>query len=384
MDFILSQLHSLSFTEKIIAYLFIGSSLIQLFYYFFFYARTFSFGKTGKSASNEQPGLSVIICAKNEGNNLKGFLEKVLTQDYPNYQVVVVDDASQDHTNAVLNEYKKKYSHLYVTHLEENRQFPHGKKLALTVGVKAAKHERMVFTDADCRPDSNKWLQSIAEATSSGKDIILGYGAYLKRRGLLNRIIRFDTLFIGIQYLTFAKAGLPYMGVGRNMSYTKKTYDSVRGFSSHYHILSGDDDLFINQTARKKNTTTVTVPDSIVRSVPKTTFSSYIYQKRRHLTTGKHYRFVHKLMLGTEILSRMLFYISFALALSLNVLPTFVFGLFALRFLWQHAIVLKAGQVFKEKDLPVFTLFFDIFIPLLNIWASLSKYLIKNKIKHKW
>jgi len=380
---IFSDFLNLNILWQTITAVFAGSFLIQIFYYLFFYIRVFAFFKKAPKTHNDFP-LSVIICARNEGNNLKGFLQKVLEQDYPNYEVIVVDDASEDHTNAVLNEYKKKYKKLYVTHIEKNAKFPHGKKLALTIGIKAAKYKHLVFTDADCRPDSDKWLQSIADSYNSETKLVLGYGGYLHKKGLLNKLIRFDTLFIALQYMSFAKAGIPYMGVGRNMSYTKDLYESAKGFSSHYHVLSGDDDLFVNQTANKKNTVICADKASIVRSAPKRRLSEFIHQKRRHLSTGKYYKFKHQLLLSGEVVSRLFFYLTLCLTLSAQIFPWVVLSLFIFRLLVQYLSIGKLSQGFNEKDLRIFIIFFDIFIPLLNIWTFLSKYFIKNKINQRW
>lgn len=384
MEPIISYFFELNTSLQILCLVLAGSFAFQLFYYLFFYARIFGFSAKASQKHNHMP-LSVIICARNEGNNLKGFLESVLRQNYPKFQTIVVNDASEDHTVAVLNEYKKKYPDLYVTHLENNKQFPHGKKLALTVGIKAAEYPHMVFTDADCRPDSSLWLQSIADSYNNEKTkIVTAYGGYIKRQGLLNKLIRFDTLFIALQYLSFAKAGLPYMGVGRNLSYTKEIYESVKGFSSHYHLLSGDDDLFVNQAATKENTAICTNKESIIRSVPKYKFKDLLNQKRRHLSTGKYYKTKHKILLTLEPLSRMLFYTAFITLAVIGLWPWFIWGIFAFRFIIQSAVMLKATGLMGEKDLRFFIIFFDIFIPLLNIWSFYSKFLIKNRINQQW
>ncbi len=383
MDFFLSNFQKLSLLEVTVFYTFAGSFVIQFFYYLFFYSRALGFGKKLNNTNNEKPGISIVICAKNEADNLKKFLEKVLTQDYPKYQVVVVNDTSNDNTDEILFEFKRKYKHLYTTHLEEDRRFTHGKKLALTIGIKAAKYDRIALIDADCVPHTDQWLNCIV-AAANNKSIVLGYGAYFKRKGLLNKLIRFETMFTGLQYLSFAKAGIPYMGVGRNMSYTKEVYNSVNGFSSHYHILSGDDDLFINQTAKGKNTAIMTDSNSIVYSVPKKTFKQYFQQKRRHLTTGKHYKFKHKFLLATEIVSRLLFYTIFVISLIFNNLWMLVLPAFGLRFLWQHIIFFKTGKTFKEKDLVYFTILFDIFTPLLNIGIVVGKLFTSKKNRYKW
>jgi hypothetical protein len=99
----------------------------------------------------------------------------------------------------------------------KNQHLKPGKKLSITLGVKGAKFEHLILTDADCRPASRNWLKSIAENFSNEKQIVLGYGPYKKEKGFLNRLIRFDTTWIGMNYFSMALAKLPYMGVGRNL-----------------------------------------------------------------------------------------------------------------------------------------------------------------------
>lgn len=360
--------------------LFIIVFLIQILYYLFFYVRVFSKEKKTNVLNDVKIPISVVICAKNEAENLKNFLPKILTQDYPNFEVIVVNDCSTDNTTEILSELKNKHKKLYYTNIEYNPNFPHGKKLALTVGIKAAKNEYIVFTDADCYPTSNQWISSIAKNYKNKKtQIVLAYGAYEKRKGLLNKIIRFDTLFIAIQYLTFAKAGIAYMGTGRNMSYKKSLYEKQKGFSSHYHILSGDDDLFINKAANKKNVTVTYNPNSFTYSLPKVKFKNFKYQKKRHLSTGKHYKFFHKILLGGEIISRFLFYLLFLLSLAFKINMHFAITLLLIRMLVQILIIAKASKVFNEKYIFLLSPIFDIILPLINLKIVILNFFKKNR-----
>src|SRR5690606_34092381 len=163
----------------------------------------------------------------------------------------------------------------------------HGKKFALSLGIKAAQYEHLVFTDADCVPESSDWLTHMAGAFSGGKEIVLGYSPYLRRAGMLNALIRFETFHTAMSYLSYALKGKPYMGVGRNMAYTKSLFFRGKGFASHMHIASGDDDLFVNQNATPHNTTICIHPEAHVWSEPKTTFSAYARQKTRHAGASK-------------------------------------------------------------------------------------------------
>ena len=227
--------------------------LVLLWYYLYFFARVAFYKEPTSLVSNPTSPVSVIICAKNEDHNLPEFLPLILSQDYPDFEVVVVDDCSSDNTPDVLREFEKKYKHLKVITVKEDKKHHHGKKFAVMVGIKGAKNEHLLFTDGDCKPVDNQWIKKMMRSfTSPNTEIVLGYSKYEKLPGFLNKLIRFDTFHIALQYLSFAKAGSPYMGVGRNLAYKKSLFFKHKGFATHYHIESGDDDLFINRQRPKQ------------------------------------------------------------------------------------------------------------------------------------
>ena len=343
-----------------IAGLFVISLFIQLFYYLFFYLRL-AWYKPVLLKTTAEP-FSVIICAHNEAENLEKFLPLVLQQDYPEFEVIVVNDCSDDYSEDLLKKIRLKYSNLKFTTIKKDEKFIHGKKLAQTIGIKSAKYETLLFIDADCYPESDKWIKNVSESYQTKTEIVLGYGGYEKAHGFLNKLIRFDTLFIGMQYLTFARAGLPYMGVGRNLSYKKNLFFKNKGFATHVRLQSGDDDLFVNETANNKNTGIVISPESITRSIPKKRFIYWLRQKRRHHTTFGHYKNAHKVLLGAEPISRMFFYSCFVILLVLNFFPLFVLITFIIRLIVQLMTLYFATSRLLEKDLLLYSPIFDVLI----------------------
>lgn len=329
-----------------------------------------------------EPAVSIIICARNEATNLQKHIPLICQQKYSNFEVVVVNDASTDNTEFVLRELEKKHSNLRHTTIHQDKKFDHGKKLAMTIGIKASKYDNLVLTDADCAPAGDLWLSGMAEKLQM-KPIVLGYGAYKTQKGLLNRIIRFDTFQIAANYMTAARLGMPYMGVGRNLAYQKEIYDKAQGFKKHYHIESGDDDLLVNQMARRKNTATNLNPDCFTYSVPKETFRQWVLQKKRHVGAGAAYRFIHKIFL------------SFIWALTTATLPLLVIinltdtnfyvevliftatYLLLLIILWKFTM-----RKFREKG---FLLLIPLFELIINTLPAilLTKKLIKRK-QSKW
>lgn len=326
--------------------------------------------------------VSIVICAKNEEKNLEKHLPTILEQDFPDFEVVVVNDCSTDGTENLLSELSLRYGNLRFTSIPANDQFLHGKKLAVTIGLKAAKYDYVLLTDADCYPVSNQWLQRMASQFTREKQIVLGYGGYERRKGLLNLLIRYETVFTAIQYLSFALKGHPYMGVGRNLAYEKKLFFNNKGFARHYHLSSGDDDLFINEIARKENTTVEISPESHTRSIPKTSLRSWIKQKKRHLSVGSHYKRGSRIRLGGEFISRLLNYLVLALLLVLTSWKWPVLVCFGV-LVSIRSIIFKMGmRTLNEKYLLLPSLLLDPVMPILlgMIWLS-SK--VANK-KQSW
>jgi len=236
-----------------------------------------------------------------------------------------------------------------------------GKKYPLSIGIREAKHEIILLTDADCVPASEHWIEKMQNGYDENIEIVLGYGAYHKRKGLLNKLIRFETFHTALQYLSYALAGIPYMGVGRNLSYKKSLFIRNKGFSSINHIPGGDDDLFINKTATKKNTAVVIDPDAITRSIPKTTWGGWLRQKSRHYSTAKFYKPKHKFLLGLYFATQFIFYPLLASAIIFYDWR-YVLAVFGIRFLVQAFVLFKTMKKMGEKDLWPWFIFLDMWM----------------------
>ncbi|PCJ26564.1 MAG: glycosyl transferase family 2 [Flavobacteriales bacterium] len=357
---------------------YLGSFFVQLFFYFFFFTRI-AFHKHQRFRGKYNP-VSVIICAKNERDNLLEFLPLYLNQEYTNFEVIVVNDSSVDDTEDVLKAFALQYKHLKIVNVPDSDRFFGSKKFALTLGIKAAKYNNLLLTDADCKPSSKYWIKYMSQYQKH-KSIVLGFGAYEYKKGLLNKLIRFETFYTALQYLSFSKAKIPYMGVGRNLAYYSDIFFKNKGFATHQHILSGDDDLFINEVANKKNTQIVIHQDAYTVSNAKTTYKNWYRQKQRHLLTGSRYKFKHKFMLGLLQFSQLLF-IGLFIALVLMVRPVYlIVGVFVIRYLIQMLIFKLSANKLGGKDLiilsPLYEIFFMVFNPLLVI----SNLIVK---KTKW
>ncbi|HEY0030935.1 MAG TPA: glycosyltransferase [Bacteroidia bacterium] len=352
---------------------------VQLRYYLFYFRRLAFYKQKDLSANT--PPASIVICAKNEDDNLVEFLPLIFEQDYPEFEVVVVNDCSYDNTADFLKEFAKKHENLKIVTIKEDENYSHGKKVALMMGIKGAKHEHMLLTDADCKPNGKTWLREMMQHFHGDTEIVLGYGAYEKQNGFLNKLIRFDTFMIALQFLSFSLARKTYMGTGRNLAYKKSLFFKMKGFASHYHIESGDDDLFVNEAATKRNSTIeVSVGNHTVSRV-KRSFKSWFRQKRRHVTTFKHYNGGSKFRLITISMSQYLFFTSFIALLILQFQPIIVLSFFALRVLVQMIIFNKSMKQLAEKDLLLLAPVIEIVLLSIYPMISVSNVFVK---KNKW
>lgn len=271
---------------------------------------------------SESEGVSIIVVARNEHDNLTRLLPILLEQNYPaEYEIIVADDNSTDDTFWLLKTAAQAFEHLKVVTVNHTPAGIHPKKYAITLAVKAARYEKLILTDADCRPSSANWLASIAGYFHE-KQIVIGYSPYTVRPGFLNRLIRYETLYTAMQYLSSALWGHPYMGVGRNLAYTKSLFLSNKGFNKFQRVVGGDDDLFVNNVATAHNTAVAIGTDTLVHSLPKATWREWWQQKRRHLSVGKYYHWKDRLWLGLNTIlcmtAHMLIWTSFAVSLLLQ------------------------------------------------------------------
>ncbi len=368
------------FTEAVFI-LFAITAAIQLYYYLNFYLRVHLF-RPEETKSGKEP-VSVIICARNEAENLSKFLPSVLEQDYPSYEVIVVNDCSEDSSDDVLGRFLLKYPHLKISNVNKDPKFTHSKKFAQFIGIKAAKNDILLFTDADCRPESDKWLEGMTSHFDDRISFVLGYGGYIREKGLLNKYIRYDSFTIAMQYLGMAICGIPYMGVGRNLAYRRSVFFDNKGYGVHNHIISGDDDLFVNSNAKRSNTATEFRHGTHTRSVPGTGLRNWFKQKKRHFTTAPYYKTRDKVLLITEPLTRTLFYVLFIVLLSFSFPWPLVTAVFGIRLITQVVVFILVQKKLNESLLIPFSLFFDIFSPIINSIVYFSN--IRSKTaKQRW
>ena len=365
-------------TEKVLLAVTGALFIIQVIYYFGLYNRIHLHSRAAARGNVHYaqgfPPISVIICAREESENLRRNLTAVLEQDYPQFEVIVINDGDTDESEDYLTLLENKYPHLYHSFVPDSSRYISRKKLAVTLGIKASKYDWLVFTEANCLPQSKQWLKLLARNFTSRTQVVLGYSGYERGKGWLHKCVAFDNLFNSMRYLGFALAGSPYMGIGRNLAYRKELFYNHKGFSAHLNLQRGDDDLFINHVATADNTRVETDADSIVRIQLVRRTKDWREEKIGYASTARLYHGVQRWLCGFETFTRLAFHAGWLALLGISLFHfhwlAAGIALFAgvLRFVIQMVIINKTAKDLDDKrryywSLPVF----DILQPIQSL-----------------
>lgn len=350
--------------------------IIQLVYYLWIYRKPYAYErKRDKSqpVPENLPSVSVVIASKNESENLEKFLPLILEQDYPQFEVVVVNMGSTDETDVLLKALNQKYTNLYHTYVPAEAEDVNNKKLALTLGIKAAKNDVLLFTEAYCAPVSDKWIQEFAKEFSKGKDIVLGFCRLeIEKKVGMRKFILYDNLVHGLKYLSLAILGKPFMGIGRNLAYKKEIFFENKGFSPILNIEAGEDDLYINKIVKDKGVGVVVSPESMTRSDVVNSFFTWRSLKSKYLYAKQFYKGMSSFVFGFETFSKYMFYLSVMAGIAYGVfsenylLLALSIILLAVRFIVQLNIIGKNSRLFDAGKFHLNLLLFDVFQPLNN------------------
>jgi len=333
-------------------------ALIQICYYLFVFSK-FAFDKNESESSAikySNVPVTVLVYAKNEVKNIRQFLPLILAQNYPDYEVIVVNDGSWDETTEYLEELQKTEPRLKLVDIQLEERYHRGKKFALTLGIKSATHEWLLFTNADCKPVNENWIREMSAGMRDDKEIVLGYSRYKQKNSFLNLFIRWANFFTAMTYFSFAMKNKAIFGVGRNLAYRKSLFFNVKGFATHQHIMTGDDALFVNETAKKNSVAVVYTRDSFTESQAKVTWKTYWQLQKRHFHNYKFYKSSHKRSLSWFSVSHVLFYVLLCLSLVFGIkFWPYILGIFLLRLIVQGIVLFKSME--KLRISKIFSLF---------------------------
>lgn len=349
--------------------------VIQLYYYLTFYQAPYCFYKTVEKGlvkySEEQPPVSVIVYAKNDADNLSRFLPDFLSQQYPDFEVIVVNDGSTDETKDVLSDFEYRYPNLYQTYIPEEARSLSRKKLAVTLGIKAAKHEIVILTCANCKPKDKNWLAAMVRNFIPGIDIVLGH-AYI---GNMSRYECFDRTMFTLRYLSFALRRKPYMGIGLNLAYRKSLFFANKGFSRYLNLHYGDDDLFINEIADSENTRVEISENSLIEVEYDLVHEAWKELKLRYDFTSKYLKSCYRSVFGFERITAYAFYLSVLALLIMGIynllFPLVGLVLFVIRYVFQWIIYNRSSKILGSRPSRLTLPFFDLVYTPVNIYYRL-------------
>ncbi|MEO7990342.1 MAG: glycosyltransferase [Chryseolinea sp.] len=360
---------------QILEIVFFVAIAIQVIYFIVFLV-AFS-GKRTINPPDKSVPVSIIVCAHDEDTNLKELIPLLLAQDYQDFEVIIVDDRSNDSTFDFLLDETKKNHRLRMVHVNRTPPHANGKKYALTLGIKAAQYDWILLTDADCRPHNQNWVKSMSVHMKDETQFVLGYSPYMKQPGFLNLFIRFEALITTVQYFSFALLGKPYMGVGRNLAYRKSMFLEAKGFHEFLHVMGGDDDLFVNQHAKAKTTEVCIGEESLMYSVPKNTWKDFFFQKIRHLSVGKLYKGGNRFWLALFSISWLTCWFVGVPMLFVSEIPYILLGALAFRVILLtitvHVAVKHLGHKFESGITLVLDFIYAFYYLVTGLVALLSK-----------
>ena len=361
------------YIHQILLLLFIVAVVMQLIYVLFLQAKLAYYTSTEAPNTEVEKPVSIVIAARNESDNLFKNLPLILEQKYKEFEVIVVNNQSIDDSNWLLMALCRQYKHLRVIEIRKNKHLKHGKKLPLSLGIKGAKYEHILLTDADCKPNSPYWIKHMVQHIQSKNHVVLGYGPHTKNSTLLNKLLRFDTIWIAVNYFSFCLSKIPYMGVGRNLAYTKSAFNSVHGFRSHSSILSGDDDLFIQEVSKKATFSIEINKNSHCSSPSAEDWQGWIRQKTRHHSTSKKYNVFKKSLLGIYPLSHLLVLITFVYlcftGYKLIVASGILILLIGLKWFIQGKCLAKLGENSFIPFIPLWDICYSVLMPVLFLFT---------------
>lgn len=362
--------------------------VVEVIYLFAIYNRVSQYARRAATArvvyASDLPSVSVVVYAHaEEAENLPNLLPALLAQDYPCYEVIVVNDAVSFEMQNAIALYECEYSNVYQTSVPETVYNVSRKKLGITLGVKAAKNDVIVLIESNCKPQGNSWLMSMARNFVPGIDVVLGYTRMVDNSGKKQSGFQaFNRALFAIRYLAYAIIGKPYMGVGSNMAYRKEVFFANKGFSATLNLHYGDDDLLINEIAHGRNTRVEIAPESIVESRHDNVKEAWDESRMKYGFTSKYLRTSSRRVFAIEMLVDILFALTFVASVVL-LLPQVIEGavpaVVAMSIVALLLIVLwllvwhvyhRAAQVLGESIRPALVPLYSLVRPVSELFFS--------------
>lgn len=337
------------------------------------------------------PSVSVIVYSEDDAENLEILLPQILEQEYNGqFEVIVVNDGAVSSTKDVIARLERIYPNLYMTFTPLESRSLSRKKLAVTLGIKAARYEIVVLTMGNSRIESKTWLSSMCRHFLSGKEVVIGYATPRFPYDAPNpwkRLHSFDEVRTAIEYLSWAIAGHPFRGTCGNLAYRRSVFFKNKGFSRALHLKYGDDDVFINEVSNGHNTAVELSTASIVEILEPRPQTAHRNSKLRYGYTAKSLHTFARLFFGSCSLAWWLLLCS-AVTLSIIGLPSLLPLIIAcviwlavavtIMFTWR-----RTSFAIGSRRLLLTVPWFMTFEPIYNIYYRIKGY-IKRESNLSW
>jgi len=358
-------------------YLFLFMLLVQLVYFWAFFSQL-AFRKSGVE-NPEKPPVSVILVASNHYNDLRKHLPEILSQDYPNYEVVVVNDASEDGSDELLERFAEQYPHLKVVVMHQSLNWFKGTKFPLSIGIKSAKNEIILVTETNFVPLSNKWLSEMMKCRKDKTEIIVAHSTFATG-SKINAWYRFAGFYRQLLNFSAILTKLTFTGSASNLIFTRSLFYDNQGFTSHYTKSTGTGEMFVNQAATRSNVSLQISSESRMAFAKNLAFGKWLEKENDNFEIHRYLKFSHRAFNSLFFNSLLLFFLAFAALMILNLHWEIILGLFALRFISQLLVFGFAQKKLSEKGLLLFTPLFEIFLHLVHFFLRFRLLFDRKKI----
>ncbi|MDQ1771381.1 glycosyltransferase [Labilibaculum sp. A4] len=325
--------------------------------------------------------VSIVICVKNEGCYLQENLSLFLEQEYPDFELILVNDGSEDETETIIKEFQKRYPHLRSTKIPLDDKFQHNKKLALSIGIKAAKNEKIIFTNIHSKPSSSKWLQEFVNSWDKG--VHIGYANFENKKGFFYNFLKFDLLSKNIKSAGFASSGNAHSGNGDNLGYKKSDFFANKGFVKHSHFEAGYDHLMVFQLAKLSGASVCLQPEAKINLSSICAFDQWIRINRHYYKCRKYLPFKIRLLTDLEPISKMIFYSISIYALLFTHLYFFVAIIYLTKIILIGTLFKISTRHLKEENLFLSSYLYEIFVLFSKIYFLSTNFILSKSNQWK-
>lgn len=336
--------------------------------------------------SGDKPGVSILVYSHDQAESLARNLPVLLEQDYPEYEVVVVDDCSRDDTQDILSMLDQRYEHLVHTRIDSHARAMSHRKLAVYLGTKASHHDLLLVTRAECCPSSPDWISGmVRHFAQPGIEVVLGPVVYERRASFLSRFCQFDLFSRLLWMLGVALSVKPFAGWGQNLAFRKSTFfaNGSQGFQRHLNIQPGEDDLFVADVARPGNVAVEMQASSLVTDQSRPLVVNWSIDRINRGFTSRLYSWSSAILRAVDHLSAfitvlcgwtLIIYNICILcgpqpASSLSLWPLCLAVLLLLaRFVLQYGTIKATWRHLHLKPMSYWLTLFDLYMPVLDLW----------------